>query len=366
MSLAGRQDPISELEPPTAPGCDGAPGDTARRRGPRRIAYAVRATLVVAALIPVALLGGTASAAPTPTIAQLTAEINKSQQAAEQAAEKFNAAQELLHSVDVRLAAAKTRQASQQGVVDQARHSLGLIAAETYRNGDLASLSLLFSNDPDSLLAQSGLLTTLGDRQAAAVRRLLLAEQQLKSDSADLQGQQARLAKTAADLNAAKKAAQAKNSALKAQRARLTATQLAAVDSASRGSVRAGLTCKDISIQAPDARTQKVINYACAHIGDPYVYGATGPGTFDCSGLTLRAWQAAGVTLPRTAAEQAGAGSRVSLTSLRPGDLVFFYSPISHVGIYIGNGLMIHAPHTGAYVEIASARLSTAVAAARP
>jgi cell wall-associated NlpC family hydrolase len=98
-------------------------------------------------------------------------------------------------------------------------------------------------------------------------------------------------------------------------------------------------------------KAEKALAFARAQIGKPYVWGAVGPGSYDCSGLTQAVWKAAGVTLPRTTYDQATAGARVSLADARPGDLVFFYDDVSHVGVYIGNGMMIHAPRPGAYVR---------------
>ncbi|MEV8389536.1 MULTISPECIES: NlpC/P60 family protein [unclassified Streptomyces] len=98
-------------------------------------------------------------------------------------------------------------------------------------------------------------------------------------------------------------------------------------------------------------KAAKVLAFARAQIGKPYVWGATGPSSYDCSGLTQAAWKAAGVELPRTTWEQVKAGTRVATDDLLPGDLVFFYDDISHVGIYIGDGMMIHAPKPGANVR---------------
>jgi cell wall-associated NlpC family hydrolase len=95
-----------------------------------------------------------------------------------------------------------------------------------------------------------------------------------------------------------------------------------------------------------------VIAYACAQVGDPYLWGGSGPDRFDCSGLTMMAWRQSGVFLPHNAAMQAHSGTTVGQAELRPGDLVFFFRPIGHNGIYIGNGLMIHAPQTGDSVKI--------------
>jgi cell wall-associated NlpC family hydrolase len=93
---------------------------------------------------------------------------------------------------------------------------------------------------------------------------------------------------------------------------------------------------------------------ARAELGKPYAWGASGPGSFDCSGLTAWAWRAAGVNLPHSAAAQQGMGSPVSRGNLQPGDLVFFGSPAYHVAMYLGGGLVIHAPTTGDVVKIVS------------
>ena len=107
------------------------------------------------------------------------------------------------------------------------------------------------------------------------------------------------------------------------------------------------------SAQAPNSRAAAVVSYAYQKLGSPYVWGATGPNAFDCSGLVQAAYRAAGVSLPRTTYSQIAAGRRVSRSELLPGDLVFFYAGISHVGIYVGNGRMIHAPNPSAPVRVA-------------
>ena len=100
-------------------------------------------------------------------------------------------------------------------------------------------------------------------------------------------------------------------------------------------------------------RAGAAVSYALAQVGDAYVYGATGPDAFDCSGLTMMAWAQAGVSLPHSSSAQMGSGTPVSQSELQPGDLVFYYSPVSHVGIYIGNGQIAHAsnPSTGVQVS---------------
>lgn len=114
---------------------------------------------------------------------------------------------------------------------------------------------------------------------------------------------------------------------------------------------RGGTTRLPSSVPA-SGRAAVAVKFALAQVGKAYVYGAAGPSAYDCSGLTMRAWGAAGVGLPHSSSAQMGSGPRVSSSALRPGDLVFYYSPVSHVGIYIGNGLIVHAAHPGAGVRV--------------
>ena len=103
---------------------------------------------------------------------------------------------------------------------------------------------------------------------------------------------------------------------------------------------------------APNGAAQTAVDTALAQVGDPYVYGATGPNSFDCSGLTSFSYKAAGLTIPRTSKAQSTYGTPVAKADLQPGDLVFFYSPVSHVGMYIGNGQMVHASTAGKPVAV--------------
>ena len=115
-----------------------------------------------------------------------------------------------------------------------------------------------------------------------------------------------------------------------------------------------------------NARVARVLAYAAAKLGDRYIWGATGPDAFDCSGLVLRAWQQAGITLPRTASVQATAGRPVARADLRPGDLVFVYSPVSHIGLYIGGGKMINAANPRTGVRVANVDTPAYAGAVRP
>ena len=105
-------------------------------------------------------------------------------------------------------------------------------------------------------------------------------------------------------------------------------------------------------IHAGPAAAQIAVNFALAQVGKPYVYDAGGPGSYDCSGLTMAAWAAAGVKLPHNAEAQYSYGTHIAEADLQPGDLLFMYHPIGHVTIYIGNGLMVSAPQPGENVKI--------------
>ena len=113
-------------------------------------------------------------------------------------------------------------------------------------------------------------------------------------------------------------------------------------------------------------RAAAAVSYAMAQVGDAYVYGATGDSAFDCSGLTMRAWGAAGVGLPHSSSAQYSSGPHISASALQPGDLVFYYSPISHVGMYIGNGMIVHAANPGTGVPVAGLYSMPFVGAVRP
>ena len=105
---------------------------------------------------------------------------------------------------------------------------------------------------------------------------------------------------------------------------------------------------------APSQAAQVAVDTALAQVGDPYVYGASGPNAFDCSGLTQYSYSAAGVALPHSSSMQSGMGVPVSVSDLQPGDLLFYYSPTSHVAMYIGNGQMVHASTSGTPVQVVS------------
>jgi peptidoglycan DL-endopeptidase CwlO len=119
-------------------------------------------------------------------------------------------------------------------------------------------------------------------------------------------------------------------------------------------------------ISGTNSRAGIAVNAALSQVGKPYQWGAAGPNSYDCSGLTMWAWAQAGVGLPHNSGMQYGSLPHVSTSSLQPGDLLFFGSPIHHVGMYVGGGQMVEAPYTGASVRVVSWQRSDFVGAARP
>jgi cell wall-associated NlpC family hydrolase len=114
----------------------------------------------------------------------------------------------------------------------------------------------------------------------------------------------------------------------------------------------AGTASASAAVAAPTAAAQAAVNTALAQVGKPYAWGAAGPGSYDCSGLAQYAYKAAGISLPHSSRTQSTMGTPVSKANLKPGDLVFFYSPVSHVAVYIGNGQIVHASTAGQPVKV--------------
>ena len=123
---------------------------------------------------------------------------------------------------------------------------------------------------------------------------------------------------------------------------------------------------RDSAQRKEASRLETAVSVALNQRGDAYVYGAMGENAFDCSGLTMRAWAQAGVSLPHSSSAQFGSGPRVAASDLQPGDLVFYYSPISHVGMYIGNGMIVHAANPGAGVVVSPVNSMPYSGAVRP
>ncbi|ANB08095.1 hypothetical protein SAM40697_4137 [Streptomyces ambofaciens] len=330
-----------------------------RRRPASGGAARTAATLTLAgAATATGLGGGTGHAAPQPTPAQVRAKVDKLYQQAEVATEKYNGAKEKADAAERRLEELRDEVARKEDRLNAAREVLGSAAAAQYRGGGLApALQLALSADPDGYLDGAAFVERAGSRQAATVSRVRKELRDIEQLRGAARVEVASLTSRRAELKRHRETVTGKLGAARRLLSGLTAGERDRVghgadERASRASA-GPRTALAAGAQAPDSRSAAAVAYAHQKLGSPYVWGATGPNAFDCSGLTQAAYRAAGVSLPRTTYAQIDAGRRVSRAQLLPGDLVFFYSGISHVGLYVGDGMMIHAPNPSAPVRLA-------------
>ncbi|MGW5006083.1 NlpC/P60 family protein [Streptomyces parvulus] len=372
-----------------------------RPTGPRVVGIRTPA-LATAALTSVALLSQTANATPSdddrPSLEEVEKKVDDLYRQAGSATEKYNAAKEKTAKQRKKADALLDDVARRTQRLNDAREELGSFASAQYRTGTAVpeTATFLLADSPQDYFDQNQLMGRLTGRQKTAVddyvtqqsetmekRReatesletLTDSQNDLKTAKSTVQKKLATARELLSKLTAEEKArlaaiekkkqeeAARKAAELAEQQARQQAEERERREEAARqesgggtssGSSESGGDGSSGS-SAPDpsygTKADKALAFARAQIGKPYVWGATGPGSYDCSGLTQAAWKAAGVSLPRVTYDQVNAGTTVPVSQAQPGDLVFFYDDLSHVGLYIGNGMMIHAPKPGAYVR---------------
>ena len=202
--------------------------------------------------------------------------------------------------------------------------------------------NLLSSDDPDQFLAGLGAVRALNNTRADALATFGETSKELKNRRAQLRDRKKALTVATKDADAKRADIRKTYEAAKAELARLTAAEQATFNQSN--------TDVDVDVKA-SGRAKEALAFALAQIGDPYVYGGTGPNSWDCSGLVMKSWAAAGVSIPRVVGPQIAAGKSVSMSELQPGDIVA-YGDMSHDGLYLGNGRVVHAPRPGKSVEI--------------
>ncbi|MFC8426001.1 NlpC/P60 family protein [Streptomyces sp. NPDC057236] len=277
------------------------------------------------------------------------AEVDRLYREAEKATEAYNEADERADGLRRQIATAQDGIARQQARVNTMRESLGSLAGAQYRSGGLdPALALLLSDDPEDYLEKASVLDRITVHQATELRRLRNTLRSLAQDRAEAAGKLGALERSREAVAAHKRTVERKLTEARRLLDSLPAGERAAWDRATR-SARADLLGP---AGAPaSARAAAAVAAARSALGRPYVWGAEGPSAFDCSGLTQWSYAQAGVALPRTSQAQRYAGRRIPLSEARPGDLVVYRSDASHVGMYMGNGQVIHAPHPGAPVR---------------
>ena len=314
--------------------------------------------VAVAAATSLAVYTGTtgAGAAAAPTIGQVKAQINTLQAKMDKIGQQFDAADQDYSSAQARLAQVQKQAASAQARYNAARAQLAAVAVSEYENSSQTSiLGLLSSGNPADVLSQASLVLEVAGTHNEEATQYLTAAQTLASVSEQRQRTEqgiaqirAQLAGQKTSLNKLLATSQATlDSLTAAQQAQVTADTIGGTTSSSSG--QSGAT--PMAYTGPTGtQADKAVAFAYAQLGKPYVYGATGPNSYDCSGLVQAAWAAAGVAIPRTTFEDWDDLPHIPVSAMVPGDLII-YDGEGHVAIYVGDGYIIDAPHTGAYVE---------------
>ena len=296
-----------------------------------------------------------------PTLAQVQAQVIRYEEEATSAAEGAQEAKVKLNSLTRSLAGIQAQAEIQAKTVDAISKTLGAIAIDQYKSGTISqSLELLFSSDPSLYLSSAGSLEAITRQKGIQLRKFQSAEQQLNATSltvSDRLAQVKALQKKLAEKSALATAKLAKAESIlaklkKEDRERLARLAQEREDADQASSLQAARSAAGVS-----GRAGLAIKFAFKQIGDKYVFGADGLTYWDCSGLTMRAYQTAGVSLPHSSAAQSRMGKSIPFSQKKPGDLMFFGRPVSHVGIYLGGGKMVHAPRSGSRVKVATTNM---------
>lgn len=324
---------------------------------------AITSTAVAAGVI---LIQGAANADPKPTLDQAKKQVAELQHQAEVSGESANELRGQISASTARVKALQAGIAKQQAQVDGVKRQIGSLAVAGYQTSGISTTAqLLLSTNPDQFLSQASTAQAFAGQQNSTLRRYQVAQGKLTDLQASEQTELAALQSVQAKQDAFKKQLQTNlDSAEKvldklsaADRKRIEEENAKETEKAlSERPTRSGdRTSNDKNIPNVPAsgRASIAVSAALSQLGDPYVWGADGPSSYDCSGLMMYAWAKAGVSLPHSSKEQQNSGRRISKDQLMPGDLIFYYSPTSHVAMYLGNGRIVHAPRPGKSVEIA-------------
>jgi len=304
---------------------------------------------VILGAIAVAVISPAVAANADPSASDIQRQIDQSNTAFEKIVEQYNANGEQLKATQAQADDLNTKMAPLQSQMDAAYANVGRIAAQAYKGGGMSPMAALLSDSSTDGLVDE--LTSL-DHLARAQQVDIDNYTRMKSQ---YDGQKKKLDSVLAQQQADQQNLAAQKSKIEGDLANLMALRKKAFGTTRTTS--GGQTAKSPP-PAVGGGAAAAVRYAYAALGKPYVYAASGPYSFDCSGLTMAAWRAAGVSLPHNAAMQFNVVAHISGSQKQPGDLVF-YSGLGHVALYIGNDQVIHAPHPGAVVEVASVNMMT-------
>jgi cell wall-associated NlpC family hydrolase len=322
----------------------------------RRIVTIASVGLVAAATLT---WSNPSSATPKQSIREVSARIDRLNHQAEVATEQFNKIREQVTATHQQLKPLRADVARRSKRVERLRRDVVAAVVNVYSTsaGLTTTASVFLSHNPRDLIQQLSNRVVV-DRQSTDLltrltvesKRLQVQRDQLQRQYASIKAAETKLAKTRAAIKAKINQAQGILNSLRAsERRKVMKIQNRHVVATSPSTSRSVVRPPNVSASG---RAKIAVQFAMAQLGKPYVYGAAGPNAYDCSGLTMAAWAAAGVQLSHYAPDQQYAGPRISPSQAVPGDLIFYYSLPSHVAMYIGNGMVIHAPHTGSVVQI--------------
>ncbi|MFF4338588.1 NlpC/P60 family protein [Kitasatospora sp. NPDC001540] len=344
----------------------------ASHRRPKPVGRARVSILTATAAAAVALSAqGGAHADPAPTKDQVKQQVDQLNEEAEVKTEALNASVEKQQELQKQVGQLQDQLARQQEQVTTAQEGLAGIAAEQYRTGNMPqTMQLMLSSSPDAFLGQAGTMNAVGSTQADLLKTFKNEQAKLDAQRKEAEAKLAELDATTKSLQADKEEVKAKlakaqdllNTLTQQEREQLAAAEAKAAADAKAQADAAQRASRDtvrVELNAPASSSfsGNAVGAAVSKLGSWYAYGAAGPSTFDCSGLMQWAYKQAGVSIPRTSQAQAGAGTSLgtNIANARPGDLIIYYGDQHHVGMYVGNGQIIHAPHTGAQVRYESA-----------
>ncbi|MFF2325375.1 MULTISPECIES: NlpC/P60 family protein [unclassified Streptomyces] len=332
----------------------------------------------VAAPVDPSPAGGPAGkpAAPSVTgrsVAQLLTEMQKLYQQAEEATETYNGTAAELKKYAARAKKLDASRAAARTALADSRDEAGQLAREQYQGqSEIASyMRLLLARDPEHFLDQEHVVRRAAAGRAATVKRLSSAEKRADDLAAASRKVLDRQRELAARQRTQRDAVQSRLKAVEAMLAELSGSQLAELsrlEQRNMAKAQDTLTASGaLSAAGPPSRAGgEAVTYAIGQVGKPYVWGAEGPDSFDCSGLTSQAWASAGRVIPRTSQEQWRQLPKVPLNALRPGDLVVYFPKATHVALYIGNGQVVQAPRPGAQVKVSPVASNPLLGAVRP
>ncbi|MGI5483190.1 NlpC/P60 family protein [Streptomyces lavendofoliae] len=313
------------------------------------LSRSAKATVLSAAAVTAAAFGATPSSADPGTERRTArAEVDRLYAQAEQATEGFNKADERAGVLREQVSQVQDGVARGQERINRMRGALGAVAGAQYRSGGMdPALALLLSEEPDTYLDKAAALDRISERQATALTELRRAQRDLAQQRAEAGRLLAELERSRAAVALHKRTVERKLAAARALLNSLPAEERDAFGRASRSGREGPLP----GGEAVSGRAAAAVAAARSALGKPYVWGANGPSGFDCSGLMQWSYAQAGVGLPRTSQAQRDAGRHVPLSEARPGDLVTYRDDASHVGMYVGDGQVVHAPYPGASVR---------------